>query len=278
MSFASSLLRRVEIFAQRHAQTVGYGVITLLMIYLWVPILTIALMSFTSGSAMSFPPTSLSLKWYEAFLTNPKALTAVWTTLRVGAIVTPLTVVIATMLSWAIDRYAFRGKNVLQLLVTLPLIIPLIVIGIALTMFFGILNVDSGFWTIVAGHTLRALPFATLIILPTLLTFDNRLEEASMDLGANEFETFLQVTLPNIYQGIFAGALMAFTISFNEFVVTYFVKGTLSTTFPTWIWSMIRHRVTPEVNAASVVFLLVATALILLAVSLTHVERITMQE
>jgi spermidine/putrescine transport system permease protein len=278
MSVRATFVDRIELFAQNHGKKTGYVVIAALMFYLWGPIFVVTIMSFSPDAVLSFPPESLSLRWYGVLLNDPGAISAIVTSLQVSVVVTPVTVVVATLISYAVDRYTFRGESLLKLLVTLPLIIPLIVVGIALTMFFGLLGVGSGYWPIVIGHTVEALPFATLIILPTLTSFDRKLEEASMDLGANEFETFVQVTLPNIFPGIFAGGLMAFTISFNEFVLTYFLKGSIINTLPTWIWAKLRHRATPEVNAASVFFLLVAILLILAAVSLTHVDRIAVQE
>lgn len=274
MSVRRDVVDRVERFAHDHARRLGTVVVVILMAYLWIPIFVVTFMSFAERAVLTFPPSSLTLDWYVRLFQDGAAIKAMITSLKVSVVVTPLTVVIATLVAYAFDRYAFRGKGALQLFVTLPLIIPLVVVGIALTMFFGIIKVGSGYWPVVIGHTIEALPFATLIILPTLFGFDENLEEASMDLGANELETFVQVTLPNIYTGIFAGGLMAFTISFNEFVVTYFVKSTTTNTLPTWMWSALRQQATPKVNAASVLFLAIAVLLILVTLSLTNVERL----
>lgn len=275
---ARSILGYIERFAHHQARRVGYILVFLLMAYLWIPIFVVAFMSFAEQAVLTFPPSSLTLDWYVRLFQDGAAIGAIINSLKVSVVVTPIAVIIATLIAYSFDRYSFRGKRVLQLFVTLPLIIPLVVLGIALTMFFGIINVGSGYWPVVLGQTIEALPFATLIILPTLSSFDQKLEEASMDLGANELETFFQVTLPNIYTGIFAGGLMAFTISFNEFVVTYFVKSTTTNTLPTWMWSALRQQATPKVNAASVLFLGVAVFLILLTVSLTNVERLATGE
>ncbi|MFW5949889.1 MAG: ABC transporter permease [archaeon] len=278
MSYTASLIERIELFTEDHGKRAGYVAVAVLMIYLWGPIFVVTIMSFAPNAVLTFPPESFSTQWYSTLLSNEDAVNAITNSLKISFVVTPITVIVATLVSYAVDRYIFRAEQLLKLLVTLPLIIPLIVVGIALTMFFGILGVGTGFLPVVIGHTIEALPFATLIILPTLTSFDRKLEEASMDLGANEFETFRQVTLPNIYPGIFAGGLMAFTISFNEFVLTYFLKGSTLNTLPTWIWAKLRHRATPEVNAASVFFLVVAIVLILAAVSLTHVDRVAVQD
>ncbi|MFB9808810.1 ABC transporter permease [Haladaptatus pallidirubidus] len=179
------------------------------------------------------------------------------------------------MIAYAVDRFVFPGKDILQLLATLPIVVPLVVTGIAMVLFFGAINFQQGYWSIVIAHVVRTIPFATLVILPTFLTFDRQLEEASKDLGANELETFRQITLPSVFPGIIAGGLLAFTLSFNEFVYTYFVKDSSTTTLPIYIWNQIRYNVTPEVNVISVVFLLLAVSLVLIAVSLTRVELLT---
>lgn len=269
-----TVLHRIERFAHDHGRHVGYLVVGILMAYLWIPIFVVTFMSFAQRAVLTFPPSHLTLDWYVKMFQDGSVVNAIITSLKVSAVVTPLSVIIATLIAYAFDRYDFRGKGLLELFVALPLIIPLVVLGIALTMFFGIIHVGSGFWPVVLGQTIEALPFATLIILPTLFSFDRKLEEASMDLGANELETFFQVTLPNIYTGIFAGGLMAFTISFNEFVVTFFVKSTTTNTLPTWMWSALRQQATPKVNAASVLFLTVAVVLILVTISLTNIERL----
>ncbi|WP_241964283.1 ABC transporter permease [Halorubrum sp. 48-1-W] len=138
---------------------------------------------------------------------------------------------------------------------------------------FGLLGLPD-YVAVVIAHVIRTIPFATLVILPTFLSFDRGLEEASKDLGADEFETFRQVTLPNVFPGVVAGGLLAFTLSFNEFVYTYFVKGSGDPTLPVFIWNQIRYNVTPEVNVISVVFLAVAVSTVLAAVSVTRVELI----
>jgi spermidine/putrescine transport system permease protein len=232
-------------------------------------------MSFAEGGVLSFPPEELTLRWYFVFLENDTAIDAIFTTLQVSIPTTFITVVLATLIAYAVDRYVFPGRTTLQLLATLPIVVPLVVTGIALVLFFGLIRpliVLSGYPAVVIAHVIRTIPFATLVIIPTFLTFDRQLEEASKDLGADELQTFRQVTLPNVFPGIIAGGLLAFTLSFNEFVFTYFVKDSATTTLPVYIWNQIRYNVTPEVNVISVVFLLVAVTLVLVSVWLTRVD------
>ena len=271
----------IERFVHGNAERMAQVVMVLVFAFLWLPIGVLVLMSFAEGGVLSFPPKELTLKWYATFLENDAALSAIVTTLKVSVVATAISVTLSTLTAYAVDRFVFPGKRTLQLLSTLPVIVPLVVTGVALVLFFGVVKdvtsgivVFSGYWAVVVAHVIRTIPFATLVILPTFLTFDRGLEEASKDLGADELRTFTQVTLPNVYPGIVAGGLLAFTISFNEFVFTYFVRDSGTTTLPVYIWNQIRYNVTPEVNVISVVFLGVAVTLVLLAVSLTRVELI----
>ena len=274
MSSTDGLLGPFERFTEAHASRMATVVIALVIAFLWVPIAVLVFMSFADGGVLSFPPDELTLRWYRVFLSNDAALNAIVTTLTISVPATAISVLLSTMIAYAVDRYVFPGRNWLQLLATLPIIVPLVVTGVAMVLFFnGTLGLP-GYVSVVVAHVVRTIPFATLVILPTLLTFDRGLEEASKDLGADEFQTFRQITLPNVFPGIVAGGLLAFTLSFNEFVYTYFVKGSGDPTLPVYIWNQIRYNVTPEVNVISVVFLVLAVSMVLVAVSLTRVELI----
>jgi len=265
----------LERFVHNHGRRVGRLAMGLILFYLWAPMFVLVFMSFATEGVLSFPPDELTLKWYRIFLNNSEAHQAIITSLQVSVPVMIISVVLATMISYAVVRFDFPGKEYIQILATLPLIVPLVVVGVAMVLFFGILQIQTGYETVFVAHVVRTIPFTTLIITSTLLTFDTKLEEASMDLGADELRTFRTVTLPNIMPGIIAGGLLAFTISFNEFVYTYFVKDTATTTLPVYIWNRVRYGVTPEVNVISVMFVLLAVALILLAVALIGVEELT---
>lgn len=278
MSTGSSVFNRFERFVHTYGRGLGYATIFLLMVFLWTPIFVLILMSFAEHEVLTFPPQNFTTDWYFVFLNNDQAISAVFTSLKVSLVATPIAVILALLISYSADRYQFAGKNSLQLLATLPIVVPLVVVGVALAIFLGVINFPSGYWSVVIAHVIRILPFATLIILPTFIAFDQRLEEASQDLGADELQTFLRVTLPNIFPGIIAGGLLAFTISFNEFVYTYFVKDTITNTLPTYLWDELRQQATPEVNVISVVFIIVAVTMVLLAITLTHVERIATYE
>lgn len=272
MSVVDVVMDPVERLVQTHAARMAGVVIGLVIAFLWIPIAVLVFMSFAAGGVLSFPPEELTLRWYRVFIENDAARAAIVTTLWISIPATVVSVSLSTMAAYAIDRFVFPGRRGLQLLATLPIIVPLVVTGVAMVLFFkGTLNL-GGYPSTVLAHVIRTIPFATLVILPTFLTFDRQLEEASKDLGADELRTFVGVTLPNVFPGIIAGGLLAFTLSFNEFVYTYFVKGSGDPTLPVYIWNQIRYNVTPEVNVISVVFLLLAVSMVLVAVSLTKVE------
>lgn len=268
----------LERLTQRHAGTVGRTIIVLLLFFLWAPIGVLVFMSFSETGVLSFPPESLSTKWYYVFLNSDESMRSLLVSTQVSVPVTIVTIVLALLIAHGVTRYDFRGKQSVQILATLPIIVPLVVVGVALILFFGLINVRPGYHTVFIAHVVRTIPFATLILIATLLGFDRTLEEASMDLGADELRTFRKVTLPNILPGVIAAGLLTFTVSFNEFVYTFFVRSSETTTLPILIWERIRFRATPEVNVISVVFLVVAIVFILIAVAVTRIERLTFQE
>lgn len=274
MTGDGGLYKWLERFVYVRGRTIGRSGMVLVLAYLWIPMVVLVTMSFAQD-IFTFPPTDPTLKWYVTFLNNDQAIGSIVTSLQIALPVTLVSVFLGILVALAVDRYDFVGEDYLQILTTLPLIVPLVIVGVALVLFFGTLNVQRGYWTVFMAHVVRTIPFAALVIIPTIISFDDTLEEASMDLGSTEVQTFRKVTLPNIMPGIIASSLLVFTISFNEFVYTFFVKGPGTTTLPTYIWSRVRFGLTPEVNVISTVFIVVAGGLILLAAYLTQVDKIT---
>lgn len=272
-----SVIAPMERFVERWGGRIGQGSVWLLIFFLWAPIGVLVIMSFSAVGVLTFPPTEFTLEWYRVFLDNNAAHRAMITSIQVAIPVTIITTALGLLIAYAVDRYEFPGKSYLQIFATLPIIVPLVVTGVAMILFFGLLNIPTGLGTIIIAHVIRTIPFATLIIVATFLSFDRTLEEASKDLGADELRTMRKVTLPNILPGIVAAGLITFTLSFNEFVYTFFVRSTGTTTLPIFIFGRIRYEVTPEVNVMSVVFLAIAILFILLAVGITTVQRLTFQ-
>lgn len=237
-------------------------VLTLLFLYL--PIAVVVAMSFNE-SGLPTAWTGFSLRWYEQFLGNAGLLGAFANTLIVGVATTVIAAVLGTLLAVGLER-AIRSP-LLDSAIYVPMIIPDIVLAIALLSFYnlvfaGLLSLSFGLWTIILSHVVFAIAFVAIVVRTRLRNFDRSLEEAAMDLGATEVRTFFAVTLPLIAPGVVAGSLLAFTLSFDEFIIAFFTKGTIET-FPTQVYSMIRFGVTPEVNAIATVVLLVSITLIL---------------
>jgi spermidine/putrescine transport system permease protein len=164
--------------------------------------------------------------------------------------------IIGTLAALALQRYRFPGHALSESVLYIPVIIPEVVMGISLLAFFAQAGMRLGLTTIALSHIAFNIPFVTLVVRARLHGFDRAIEEAAMDLGANEITTFWRVTLPTIMPGVLAGAMLAFTLSLDDYVITYFTAGPGSTTLPLRVFSMVRFAVTPEVNALSALWVL----------------------
>jgi spermidine/putrescine transport system permease protein len=224
-------------------------------IFLFMPIISLVLLSFNQGALTSFPMAGFSLRWYEVFWNNRGAWAALRTSVLVAVVTSIATTVLATLAAIGLVRLSFKGKGLLQSLLMLPIVIPHLVFGINLLMFFKFINLAPSVITVATAHIVLALPFAVMLISTSLSGLDVKLEEAAKDLGASEWRTFRRVVLPLIAPGIISAAMIAFTISFDEFVLTFFVSGRGLITLPLYLYSEIRFQVTPEVNAISTVVL-----------------------
>jgi spermidine/putrescine transport system permease protein len=166
------------------------------------------------------------------------------------------------MLALALSRYRFRGRRAMESLLYIPLVTPEIVVGISLLVLFAAMGVRLGIATIVIAHIAFSISFGTVVVQARLAGMDTHLEEAAMTLGAGPWRSFRRVTLPLIMPGVVAGALLAFTLSFDDYVITSFVAGSGSSTLPVVIYGMVRRNIDPTVNAVSTVVLVVTTILI----------------
>lgn len=244
-----------------------------ILLLMWFPMATLVVLSISADGLLTFPPKEVTIDWYLEIFTNDSAISAIITTLKVGLVATPISIVLATLTVIGIDRYNFRGKPLVLLLILSPLMIPGIVGALSVFQAVQSLNLQ-GFWVIVLVHVIRTLPFALLVMLETYSNFDKNLEAAAMDLGADEIETFRSVTLPNIASGVAAATLLTFTVSFNEFIFTYFVRDSGTMTLPVFLWNKIAFGLDPSINAISVIFLFVAAAFISLAILVSSIRNI----
>jgi spermidine/putrescine transport system permease protein len=240
------------------------AVLVLVLSFLYIPIAVLVALSFNEGGLPTVW-TGISVKWYGALFSNKDILSAAFNTLIVALISTTIATVLGTLLALGIETRRRKGRA-LEALVFAPMIIPDIVLAIALLSFFSLLKFPMGLHTIILSHVVFNLAFVSAVVRAKLKSFDWSVTEASADLGASAVTTFRRVTLPLIAPAVIAGALLAFTLSVDEFIIAFFTSGAgrSSTTLPMQIFAMIRFGVTPEINAlATLVMVVSVTALAL---------------
>ena len=228
-------------------------------VFLYAPIFTLVAFSF-NNSRRNVTWEGFTFDYYVKAFNNSSLHDTLMNSLIVAFWSTLFSTVIGSLLGLALQRYRFPGKGPFEGLVHLPIVIPEICMAAAMLVFFARLEIPLGLLTIIVSHIAFSFPFVAVVVRSRMAGFDESLEEASRDLGANPWQTFFNVTLPYMMPGVIAGALLAFTLSLDDFLITFFVSGPASTTFPVKIYSMVRQSVTPEVNAASTVLILVTLA------------------
>jgi spermidine/putrescine transport system permease protein len=206
-----------------------------------------------------------TLDWYYRLLERPDIMRGLKASLIVGGISTVVSAVLGTLVALALARHRFRGRTALEGFLYVPIVTPEIVVGISLLILFALAKMPLGLTTIIIAHVAFSLSFVVIVVLARLEGMDQNLEEAALILGADEITTFWKVTVPQLWPGILAGALLAFTMSFDDFVITSFVSGSGSSTLPIVVYGMVRRNIEPSINAISTIILLVTTALIYLA-------------
>jgi spermidine/putrescine transport system permease protein len=234
----------------------------LIYLFLYAPIAVLVFFSFNSANSTQIWE-GFSFKWYADLATNQSVLDAFRTSMIVGVSATAIATVIGTLTALALTRQRFRGRSVADSTIYAATVMPEIVVGVSLLAFFVSVQFGLGLITIVVAHVAFTISFVTIVVRARLSGMDRSLEEAAQDLGANPVTTFLRVTLPLILPGVMAGALLAFTLSFDDFVITFFVAGVGSSTLPLKIYSMIKFGLSPVINALSTV-VLVATVILIL--------------
>ncbi|MBL7255350.1 ABC transporter permease [Paractinoplanes lichenicola] len=239
----------------------------LTFVFLYVPIVVVVVMSFNAGDS-PFNWSGFSLKWYGELAADEQIRTGLGNTLIVAAGSTALSTVLGTLLAVGLARHT-RSK-LLDAIATLPVILPDIVLAIGLLAFYALVQLTLGLYSVLLAHAVFGTAAVAAVVRTRLATTDPSLEEASRDLGANGFTTFWRITLPSLAPGVVAGALLAFTLSIDEFVIAFFTAGPQSPTLPIVIYSMVRFGVTPEINALATVLLAVTFTAILAVQRLTR--------
>jgi len=262
--WVSSLAAKTRVRHRSSLATVILSLLTLLVYaYLFAPILVVIIASFNTTGLTSFPPAGFTVDWYRELLRDRDLLAALRRSLTIAVTTALLTASLATATAIGLRRLAPRWRRFLQAFFYLPIVVPGIVTGIALVFWFKRVGVPLGYPSILLAHIVHAFPYALALVLAAFSTFDTRLEEASLDLGATPWHTFRRVTLPLIAPGVLGGMLLAFTLSFDEFVLTFFVTGGGITTLPLEIYNRIRFLISPVVNAVAAFVLLVSMTIVL---------------
>ena len=230
--------------------------------FLYLPIIVLAIYSFNAGGVGGFPPRNLTFSWYRTLFQDEAIWSTVLNSFVVAIVAVAISLSLGLMAALALDRASFPGKALFRRLVLLPLILPGIITGLSLLMLFVAAGMKLSLVTITLGHGTALISVATTEIFAGLQIFDRAQEEASLDLGANQFTTFWRVTLPNLKVSLIAAALLIFTLSLDEIAVSFFLIGR-NNTLPLEIWSRLRRGITPEINAVSTVILLFSIVLIL---------------
>jgi spermidine/putrescine transport system permease protein len=254
--------------------------------FLWAPIIILIVFSFNNAESVSVWR-GFTTQWYTNIFTNAISagtesarfstelmLNSVRNSVIVGLIATVISTIIGTMVSLSLARGNFPGKKAVDAVLYLPVIIPEITQAVSLAVFFRILfdfanrtqlfqdRVTTGLGTIVIGHVAFTISYVAIVVRARLADMNPRLEEAARDLGANEWRTFWRITFPLILPGVIAGALLAFTISLDDFVVTFFTSGIGTTTLPIFVYGLLKTKIPPEINAISTLMLVASTVLV----------------
>lgn len=274
--------RRTDQFVRKISQLGLWFNTFFALIFLYLPILILIVYSFNT-SRFNSVWRGFTLSWYQNLfsgitdgnvqMTDAMIWTALQNSLIVAVVATFFSTLLGTMLALALERFQFRGKSFLEGLVILPIIIPEITMGISLLVFFSLIfklietitgiRFVLGLPTVIIGHIAFSLSFVTITVRGKIAELDKFIEEAASDLGANEWQTLKRVTLPLIMPSIISAALLAFTLSLDDFVITFFTTGVGATTLPLFVYGMIRFSISPVINAISTLMLLISLLLVI---------------
>jgi putative spermidine/putrescine transport system permease protein len=255
---------------ETRAARFGLGVWTVLVVlFLWIPLTIICVYAFNSSNIQSWPISGFTFKWFRLAWEDGEAREALWLSVKAALAATGVALLLGTMAAFAIARFRFFGRDAVSFVLVLPIALPGVVTGIALASFFSFGSITFSLWTIVIGHATFCIVIVFNNVVARLRRTATSLTEASMDLGADGWQTFRYVTFPVLSTALISGALLAFALSFDEVIVTTFTAGAQNT-LPLWIFGNIRlGQQLPEVNA--VVFVVIAATVI----PVTIAQRLT---
>ncbi|MBC2887644.1 ABC transporter permease [Ochrobactrum sp. CM-21-5] len=242
-----------------------YGSACVVIFFLILPILVIIPISFSADQYLKFPPSGFSLQWYRRFFLPPEWMESLWLSVRIAIMSTVMTLAVGVPGAIAMVRGRFPGKSIIYAILLSPMIVPTIITGVAIYLFFSKLGMIGSPVAMALGHTVLALPLMIIIVSASLQGFDQRLEQAAYSLGAGRLQTFRYVTMPLIAPGVISGTLFSFLSSFDELIVPLFLAGTSSFTLPVRIWNSVFMQVEPTIAAVST--FLIGVSVIVLMIS-----------
>lgn len=240
----------------KHNKFVDNLVLWIVFGFLFLPILILILFSFNTSS-LNIVFEGFTLHWYKDLFHNTELLEALKNTLIVAVVSTVVSTIVGTISAYALKRYDFKGKALVNELLYIPIVIPEIVIGIALLSIYTLFRLELGMFSLILAHISFAIPFVIISVRSVLENMDPNLELVASDLGASKLKTFFYVIIPSLMPGILSGAQLAFTLSLDDVVISYFTSGPGSNTLPLHIFSMIKTGVTPDVNALISIMLMI---------------------
>ena len=242
------------------------------LVFLYLPILVLVVYSF-NASRLNIVWQGFTFDWYRRVWANAPLLHAAENSFVIACLTTALSVVLGTVGAWLLHRYRFRGAGGIQTLAAVPMVMPEILMGISLLIFFAAAGFPLGFSTVIIGHVTFSFPFVLVAVQARLRGLDPAMEEAALDLGATPLQAFWLVIVPCLRPAIVAGALMAFTLSLDELIVTFFTRSAASTTLPIQVFGLAKVGLNPMLNALSAIFILATVAFVLFSDYLQKLSR-----
>lgn len=250
--------------AGRRSMAIWWVIVVAILVFLFAPVVIVLLFSFNAASTTALPFAGFSLRWYEQAFGDPLVIGALMNSVKVAFVVALFTAMTGTAAAFALSRRRSRWLDAFTALVTAPLILPALFLGIALLSFYTQVRLDPSLWTAAIGHALVTLPFVVVIVNARLSRLDPSFEEAARDLGANAFQSFRLVVFPLVAPALMGAVLIVVAWSFDELVITFFTSGG-EATLPVRIWGMLRRGIDPSVNSMASVILVTTIACTLIA-------------
>lgn len=255
--------------ASRGAGWFGRIFLGAVLVFLYLPIAVMIVMAFNESPHYELPMT-VGTVWFEKLAENDRLLDASRNSILIALANTVIATTLGTLAAFGLSRYRFRGRTLMRLMLYPPIAIPWLITGTAMLVLFFWIGIGRGLHAMLLGHVALSLPYVVIVVGARLASFGNDLEEAAASLGARPAQVFLRVSLPVMAPGVVAAALFAFAVSFDQFVISYFLATPGTTTLPVEIYSAIRKGFTPEINAISTIVILVSMALLLLFARLSR--------